>query len=77
MQSGDKIMKYQYDSHIDRDVIIAKAIKMGWAENKVQVKQEKGFMETWYIIEPYEEGCNCPGLLRYQDFAPIKEEIEG
>lgn len=65
-------MKWQIASSIDKDVIIAQAIALGWADNNVQVRKEKNFMEIWYVIEPYEEGCNCSNLLRFQDFAPTK-----
>ena len=61
---------WQIASSIDRDYIIELAKLKGWAEHKVQVKHIKG-MEDWYVIEPYEENCNCPSLIRYEDY---KEE---
>ncbi len=60
------MVKWEIASSIDKDYIIELAKLKGWAENKVQVKFFKG-MENWYIIEPYEE-CNCPSLLRYEDY---------
>lgn len=40
----------------------------GWKENKVQVRAERlGNTETYYV-EPYEEGCGCRGILRYDHF---------
>lgn len=70
-------MKWTIASGVDKDVIIAQAIKLGWAENKVQVRKELGEFGMYYFIEPHEEDCGCPNLLRYQDFAPIKADIEG
>lgn len=48
----------------DKNYIFAIAKEMGWYDNppKVQVKLYSGF-EKWYVIEPYEENCNCPFLI--------------
>jgi len=70
-------MKWQICSSTNRDVIVAQAIKLGWADNKVQVRKERGLKVMWYIIEPYEEGCACRNLLKYKDFAPIEAVNEG
>jgi hypothetical protein len=41
---------------------------MGWAENKVQVKQYKvADDQVEYHVEPF-ENCGCSGLLKYKDF---------
>ena len=61
----------------DLTVIIPRAIELGWSENKVQVKRYTFGPERYhYYIEPYED-CACPNLLKYEDYVPIKTEIEG
>ena len=42
---------------------------MGWGEKKVQVKAVRTGEDVFeYYVEPYEEGCGCKGLLKYDDF---------
>ncbi len=59
------MVTWQLASSIDKDYIFELAETMGWYENKVQVKKATGMnpWETWYIIEPYEEGCMCRDLI--------------
>lgn len=68
-------MKWQLASSTDKDYIFKLAEIKGWFDNppKVQVKQIKG-METWYIIEPYEENCNCPDLIKPEIDAQQEDE---
>jgi len=41
----------------------------GWAENRVQVKAVRAHASEFeYYVEPYEEDCRCPNLLKYTDF---------
>lgn len=41
----------------------------GWFKSEVQVRQEnRGKDYAWFIVEPYEEGCSCRGILRYSDY---------
>lgn len=48
---------------------VHKARDMGWAEKKVQVRIEQIKSDQFeFIIEPYEEGCGCHGLLKYSNF---------
>lgn len=67
----------------EKDVIIENALGMGWADKKIQVKQHQINPELWeYIIEPYEEDCGCPSLLRYEDYitataVPDTEKTDG
>lgn len=52
--------------------ITRKARDLGWAQDKVQVRWEKTIEGIEYVIEPYEQGCGCRGLLKYDHFfAPI------
>lgn len=45
------------------------AESMGWAENKVQVKQYRiADDQMEFHIEPFEKDCGCAGLLKYKDF---------
>ena len=42
---------------------------MGWKYNKVQVRVEKiSDTEREYLVEPYEEGCGCKGILKYNQY---------
>lgn len=46
----------------------------GWKEKKVQVRVEiQGDDIVEYIVEPYEEGCTCRGLLKYKDYFEPEE----
>lgn len=48
---------------------VHKARDMGWAEKAVQVRTEQIKSDQFeFIIEPYEEGCGCRGLLKYSNF---------
>lgn len=40
----------------------------GWAENKVQVREERHTDYSTYYVEPFESNCGCKGILRYSDF---------
>jgi len=60
------------------DTSIVKALHFaranGWAEKKVQVRLEKhGEDIVEYIVEPYEKGCGCRGLLKYRDYFGTEE----
>lgn len=49
--------------------VLHRARDMGWFEAKVQVRAEGTASDvTTFIIEPYEEGCGCSGILRYSDY---------
>jgi len=52
------------ESSIDKEYILERAKMLGWLDTpqRVQVKRYEG-METWYVIEPYEENCSCPDLI--------------
>lgn len=61
---------------------VHKARDLGWAENKVQVKQFQLGINTdgpimEYIIEPYEKDCGCASLMKYADFflPPIEDDL--
>jgi len=68
------MVKWQIASSLDKNYIFELAENSGWYDNppKVQVKRILGMMgEVWWVIEPYEENCNCPELVhpprRYND----------
>lgn len=49
--------------------VLHEAKKLGWKENKVQVRFENIATDVVeYTIEPYEQGCGCAGLLKYADY---------
>jgi hypothetical protein len=52
----------------DLDWIIQEAVKLGWKDNKVQVKRYQHEDTYTFYIEPFEEDCSCPGLLKYDDY---------
>lgn len=55
--------------------VLHKAREMGWGEKKVQVRFEKlGTDIVEYVVEPYEQGCGCAGLLKYEDYFGVEEE---
>lgn len=57
--------------------VVHKAVEMGWAEKKVQVRAEHINGEEYlYTIEPFERDCSCPSILRYSEYAPERETIE-
>ena len=63
------MVTWQIASSLDADYIFELAKLKGWAENKVQVKRLEGMDGDWYyVIEPYEETCTCPSLIRYDDY---------
>lgn len=66
------MVKWQIESSLDKDYIFELAALKGWYDTppKVQVKKIRGVEEVWWIIEPYEENCNCPDLV----YPPIKVE---
>lgn len=62
-----------------RGVSIVKAVRtareMGWAKKEVQVRVERlGTDIVEYVVEPYEEGCSCRGLLKYEDYYGTEEQ---
>ena len=66
------MVKWQIASSLDKTYIFELATSRGWYDipPKVQVKRVQ--MESiWWVIEPYEEGCNCPDLVQ-----PPEERIK-
>ena len=66
------MVKWQIASSLDKKYIFELAESKGWYDDppKVQVKIERGLMgEIWWIIEPYEENCNCPNLVHPGSYA--------
>ena len=64
-----------------RGTSIVKAVRtardMGWGKKEVQVRVERlGTDIVEYVVEPYEEGCSCRGLLKYVDYYET-EDING
>lgn len=59
---------WEYGSSDNLEFIVQEAVRLGWKDNKVQVKRYDLNGKYTFYIEPYEEGCNCPGLLKYEDY---------
>ena len=57
-------VKWEIERSLDKDYIIRLAYELGWLENKVQVKKYDVGIRTYYAIEPFEEDCHCPGLVK-------------
>lgn len=57
--------------------IVHKAIELGWADKKVQVRAGSLNGEPFYSIEPFEKDCGCSSILRYIDYAPERSSSEG
>lgn len=61
---------WEYMNSDSWETITKRALELGWAENKVQIKKYYLTPEvTHYYIEPYEQDCDCPNLVRYEDYA--------
>ena len=58
------MIKWSIASSLDKEYIFELAITKGWLDNppKVQVKKYDG-LDTWYVLEPYEEDCHCKDLV--------------
>lgn len=41
---------------------------LGWKDKKVQVRMNKEDEVVEYVVEPYEAGCGCTGLLKYDQY---------
>jgi hypothetical protein len=58
----------------DRFFIFQEALNRGWLEDGVLVKR---YLEppnrTYWVIEPFEQGCLCPNLVKPEDY---QEDIE-
>jgi hypothetical protein len=49
----------------------------GWKDKKVQVKAFRmNADEMEYTVEPFEKDCNCPNLLRYEDYIDGGKETD-
>ena len=70
------LKKWEFASSPNMIDIFNKAKALGWLENKVQVRRymdpDKGML---YIIEPYEENCTCPGLIKFRYKEVNNEEL--
>ena len=60
--------KWEIERSTSMVPILRKAKDLGWYENKVQVRVETSDQGNEYVIEPFEEGCGCRGLLKYSHF---------
>ena len=61
-------MKWEILSSYDKDFVLQAAISKGWAENKVQVKRYRRGNKYAWVIEPYEETCRCPNIIKYEEY---------
>jgi hypothetical protein len=49
----------------------------GWGDKKVQVKAYRINDEEFeYAVEPFEQGCRCPNLLKYEEYFDGGENTE-
>jgi hypothetical protein len=57
-------VSWSIESSVDKDYIFERAKMLGWFDTpqRVQVREWDG-SERWWIIEPYEDGCNCPSII--------------
>jgi hypothetical protein len=51
-------------SSTELDITAARAVELGWAENKVQVRKTLHDDVRYYMIELY-DGCDCPMMVKY------------
>lgn len=60
------MVSWSIESSMDKEYIFMRAKMLGWLTDppQVQVKKYEGMEGYWYVIEPYEEDCNCPSLVR-------------
>jgi hypothetical protein len=65
------LRKWEIFSSKNMQQTFNEAKRLGWLENKVQVRKYFDEEGTHYIIEPYEEGCSCSGIIS----PPIKEDL--
>jgi hypothetical protein len=57
--------KWTFAEFNNEETAVIYARQKGWLENKVQLKRwEDSNGNEKFIIEPYEEDCNCPGLIK-------------
>jgi hypothetical protein len=54
--------KWELFSSPDLEETKQKALELGWAENKVQVRQVGGY----YMIEPF-DNCGCSQIIPYKE----------
>lgn len=52
---------------------LRKANELGWKDKKVQVRAETYVYGTEYAIEPWEKDCNCPSILKYEDYYGLED----
>lgn len=64
--------QWEYMHSENLEEAVTRAVELGWADNKVQVKRYQVTPETVsYYIEPFEEDCSCPNLLKYEDYVNV------
>lgn len=71
LQEGRARKSTRYELLITTNIVQALhyARDHGWGENKVQVKAYRRESDTFeYAVEPYEDDCRCPNLLRFADY---------
>ena len=47
----------------DENFVRQAALAKGWMEDKVQVRKVRDRGVTWFLLEPFEENCRCPGII--------------
>lgn len=55
---------------------VRRAKEEGWADKRVQVREEKTETGHEYVVEPFEKDCGCPGMLKYEDYFLRPDEPE-
>ena len=60
-------MSWEYYKTTSYDAAIYKAKELGWKEKRVQIRVEFVDITAHYYIEPPEQECACPHILKYND----------
>lgn len=61
-------MRWEIVSSTNYDYITRRALELGWAEKKVQLKKYETRDGPQYGVEPFEIDCRCPNLIKYEDY---------
>lgn len=57
--------KWHLGEFNSEEIAVSFARSKGWLDNKVQVKRlEDRNGNEKFIVEPYEDDCHCPGLIK-------------
>jgi hypothetical protein len=59
-------ISWEYGEYPHYDIALMEATKLGFEQNRVQIRRIMNESGIKFLIEPYEESCLCSQVIQYK-----------